>query len=260
MKTIHSVFTRRVAKNKAIVSFVSAMALLCGAASAQNLLINGDFESDYTGQPAIGENGFSTIVPGWQTTASNGEIEIWGDGFRSVESANGTDDFTDGGDYFGELNATEVSTLFQDVTFTESGLIDYIFLHRGRGYNDPSLITNPDRLDDVMTFSITDLGANGTYDVTDEVLFSLTVTSDNINDSGEYNGFVLYQGVDVAEAVAGSTYRFSYAAIETGSGSNTIGNFIDNAGFGITGVVPEPSSSLMVMFGAIIGLIGYRRR
>lgn len=248
-------------KNKVITSALSAMALLCGVASAQNLLINGDFESDYTGRPAIGGQQFSTNVPGWQTTASDGKIEIWGDGFRGVNSANGTTTATDGGDYFAEINATQVSTLFQDVTFTEGGLIDYTFLHRGRGYNDPSTVINPDRLNDVMTFSITDLGANGTYDATDTVLFSRTVTTDNINDSNEFNGFALYQGVDIATAIAGGTYRFSYEAVSTGSGLVASGNFIDNAGFGITGVaIPEPSSTLLVMIGSIAGLVGYRRR
>lgn len=64
-------------------------------------------------------------VPGWQTTASDGLIEIWSSGFLGVPSQEGNQ--------FVELNATQVSTLFQ--TFNLNGMggtVDWSVYHRGR--------------------------------------------------------------------------------------------------------------------------------
>ena len=244
-----------------VVSTISMISLLCGAASAQNLLINGGFEANNFG---IGRSTTTnqSNVTGWSTTSADSLIEVWGTGFRQVLAADGTSPATDGGDYFAEINARGNATLFQDVLFTESGLIDYTFLHRGRGSNDAGNETPLIRRDDTLLFFITDLGADLTSDADDLIIFSRQVTTDNIDDAGEFNGFVQYSGIDVATATAGNTYRFGYQSVSTGSGNAAIGNFIDSAGFGITGVgaVPEPSSSLMVMLGAMVGLVGYRRR
>ena len=233
--------------------------LLCGAASAQNLLINGGFEANNL---RLAE----ALPPTNQTLwleydgCRQALIEVWGSGFRQVLAADGTSPATDGGEFFAEINARGNATLFQDVLFTESGLIDYTFLHRGRGSNDAGDEDPLIRRDDTMLFFITDL--NDLNDDTDDVVvFSREVTTDNIDDAGEFNGFVQYSGIDVATATAGETFRFGYQSVSTGSGNAAIGNFIDSAGFGITGVVvPEPSSSLMVMIGAMVGLVGYRRR
>jgi len=66
-----------------------------------------------------------TNVPGWQTTATDGLIEIWTSGFNGVPSQEGNQ--------FVELNATQISTLFQ--TFNLNGLggtVDWSVYHRGR--------------------------------------------------------------------------------------------------------------------------------
>jgi hypothetical protein len=241
-------------------AFVSIAASSHGA----NLLVNGDFETDYTGIPEVPGQGFAQegVVPGWSTTASDDNIEIWGSGYRSIYAANGTTAQTDGGDYFAELNASKVSTLYQDIEITEVGLVDYTFLHRARGYNDPSKEETLERRYDVMTFTITNLGTDATYGTADDVVeYTRTVSTDNISDEGEYNGWVQYYGNDVFTSIAGNIYRFSYEAVSTGNDtlSNTVGNFIDTAAFGIN-VVPEPSSAALILGFASLAVIARRRR
>ena len=229
-----------------------------------NLLVNGGFETQTPVVPAGGNaNRGQANVPGWSTTAPNGAIEFWGDGFRGINTANGTvADVTDGESYFAEINATQAATLFQDVQITEVVSVDYRFLHRARGYNDPSDPVNfpLERRDDVMTFRITDLGADGISDASDNVLFERTVTTDNISDPGEFNGWVLYSGEDAITTVADNFYRFSYEAVSSGAGSSTRGNFIDNAAFGV-GVfaVPEPSSAVLSGLAGMMLLIRRKR-
>jgi len=86
-------------------------------------VINGGFEI-----PALPPAGFGlfndTQVPGWQTTASDGLFEYWGDGFLGVPSAEGNN--------FVELNANEVSTLYQDLPTVPGTTLQWSLEHRGR--------------------------------------------------------------------------------------------------------------------------------
>ncbi|NDB17700.1 MAG: hypothetical protein EB027_00170, partial [Actinobacteria bacterium] len=49
-------------------------------------------------------------VPGWSTTASDQQIELWSSGFNGVPAAEGGQ--------FAELNANMTSALYQDVATT----------------------------------------------------------------------------------------------------------------------------------------------
>lgn len=93
----------------------------CSGGSAPLALINGSFE-----EPEL--EGFAFIsqdeVPGWRTTASDGIIEIWPSGLEEIPSVSGRQ--------FVELNATEVSTLYQDVATEPGAAYLYRFFHRGR--------------------------------------------------------------------------------------------------------------------------------
>ncbi|NRS94155.1 thrombospondin type 3 repeat-containing protein, partial [Frigoriflavimonas asaccharolytica] len=66
-----------------------------------------------------------TATAGWKTTATDHVIEIWRSGFGGVPSAEG--------DQFAELNANQVSTLYQNFTLNgNAGTISWSVKHRGR--------------------------------------------------------------------------------------------------------------------------------
>ena len=77
------------------------------AHAQQRSIVNPSFE-DVSSVPGLG-NGFEitpdTNVPGWQST--DGEIEIWVDGFQNKASQDG--------DYFIELNPRRPIGLYQEV-------------------------------------------------------------------------------------------------------------------------------------------------
>lgn len=187
-----------------------------------NFLQNGGFESLKT-PPSTTPPGFNQLtnnVPFWNTTASDNKIEIWSTGYSS--SSNGpvytypvSDGFyPNGGTFFAELNATQISTLYQDVTASATGLISYSFLHRGRGRTDTMLLR-------VEAF----LGGKW-----------VSVYEQQYSTGPDQ--WVQYQGRDIGLVKAGTALRFSYVSI---SGSTTsIGNFLDNAAFGILEFPPDP--------------------
>lgn len=89
-----------------------------------NLLCNIDFDDAQVAtvsQVAIIDQ---SKVPCWKTTASDKMIEIWASGFYGVPSYSGNQ--------FAELNANEVSTLYQDFTASLGSTILLSFAHRGR--------------------------------------------------------------------------------------------------------------------------------
>ena len=68
------------------------------------------------------------VFPCWKTTASDGLIEIWGDGYGGVPAYSGK--------YFVELNANMVSTLYQDFQAVPGSTAWVSFAHRGRAGTD----------------------------------------------------------------------------------------------------------------------------
>lgn len=78
-----------------------------------------------------------TNVPGWFTTASDGQIEIWPvPNFTNVPAYSGNQ--------FVELNANEVSGLYQDYDSPEGMVFNYAFAHRGRlGTDTCQLLAGP---------------------------------------------------------------------------------------------------------------------
>ena len=89
----------------------------------QNALINGDFE-----EPDLGVFNYqfvnSSLVPGWNTTASDNQIEVWYDGFLGAPAYKGKQ--------FIELNANMSSALYQDMPTTPNTKLMWGFAHRGR--------------------------------------------------------------------------------------------------------------------------------
>ena len=89
----------------------------------QNALINGDFE-----EPDLGIFSYQFVnastVPGWNTTASDNQIEVWYDGFLGAPAYTGKQ--------FIELNANMSSALYQDMPTTPNTKLMWGFAHRGR--------------------------------------------------------------------------------------------------------------------------------
>ena len=182
---------------------------------AQNLIQNGGFEIQ---NPAVPVNPPSYRIfpvgglPGWSTTASDQKVEIWSSGFNSssggpVYTIPGPDGFfPNGGQYFAELNANVVSTLYQTVTFTKPGAISYSFWHRGRNGVD------------TMALQIQMLN-NGVWQ---QIYYQQISTGQT---------WTQYEGRDIAIVKPGSVLRFNFVSI---AGSTTsIGNFLDNVAFGL---------------------------
>ncbi|WP_396212035.1 beta strand repeat-containing protein, partial [Flavobacterium sp.] len=107
--------------------------------------VNGSFELPNITQPPHNVSTYILLNQnssgGWQTTATDGLIEYWRTGFFGVPAASGNQ--------FIELNANQVSTLYQTFCLNgSSGSVAWSVKHRGRGGIDvarvkmgPSLAT-----------------------------------------------------------------------------------------------------------------------
>ena len=156
-------------------------------------------------------NNFSNIqidasnVPGWNTTATDNRIEIWSSGFSGGSGA-GVQAYS--GNQFAELNATQVSDLYQDICTPCSRTIHWEFAHRGReGVDVANLEAGP-------------LG--GPYKV-------LKVATDGTT------GWGFYSGTYVVPAGQTKT-RLYFRAVSTFGGNTTIGNFLDAVVFIVSGI------------------------
>ncbi|BDZ49348.1 hypothetical protein GCM10025867_15890 [Frondihabitans sucicola] len=159
-------------------------------------LTNGGFE-----QPAIPDTSYRLLqdatVPGWQTTATDHQIELWSTGFNGTPSSAGRQ--------FAELNATQASTLFQDVPTTPGQTLGWSLDHRGRAGTDTMRVI---------------IGAPGG---------TLTQSGANLTDGNTAWG--THTGTYKVPA-GQTTTRFGFQAVSSAGGNATVGNFLDNISFG----------------------------
>ena len=164
----------------------------CAGTICLEPITNGGFEN-----PVIASTSFVQTnednVPGWNTTATDGLIEIWSTGFNGVPSSEGNQ--------FAELNAKRASALYQILCLTPGSEVQWSVQHRGRS------ATN-----DVATVRI---GGD---------LTSATV-QETMSDNNTSWGF--YSGAYTVPAGQTNTY-FIFDAVSSGSGNNAHGNFIDD--------------------------------
>ena len=158
-------------------------------------LVNGGFE-----EPLAATNRWTPFaekdVPGWETTATDGRIELWNGSFGRVSHADGNQ--------HAELNAYQVSTLFQDVPTIPGTIVDFQVFHRGRAGVDTA----------EMQFGPPDGPAN----------FTRTMIDGNTA-WGRYTGAYTIP--------AGQTLtRFAFASISAAGGNGAVGNFLDGVQFG----------------------------
>ena len=141
------------------------------------LLGNGSFET----APLVSPGSYSffdqTLVPSWNTSASDGQMEIWSNGFQGVPAYSCN--------HFLELNATMGTTVYQNFTAIPGSTVTITFAHRGRaGYPNQ------------MSVSLGAVGGLpttlGTYTASTTVwtLHSITYTFPNNGQTAYMIGFV----------------------------------------------------------------------
>ena len=162
---------------------------ICG-----NPFENGGFEFPViTGSTNVNQN---TPGVGWETTATDGQIELWRTGFNGVPAAEGSQ--------FAELNATQASTLYQ--TFCLNGMggtLTWSVKHRGRSGTDVAAVKF------------------GTTIANAQAAAATQTMSDGNTAWGSYSGvFNIPQG--------STSYVIAFQAISTATGDPTVGNFIDD--------------------------------
>ncbi|MFD7495527.1 hypothetical protein ACFV8T_24435 [Streptomyces sp. NPDC059832] len=161
-------------------------------------LANGSFEQPVvTGVEILPDSSQTQPkrVPGWLTTATDHMIELWRTGFNGVPAAEGAQ--------FAELNANQVSTLYQDLPTTPGTKLYWRLYHRGR------------QGDDTMAL---DIGAPGS--AVQQRRFT-----DGNTAWGHYTG--------TYTVPAGQTLtRFAFRSVSAAGGNQSIGNFLDGIFFG----------------------------
>ena len=160
-------------------------------------LANGGFEDPAISGVSIRDQ---STVPGWSTTAGDGAIEMW-------NSNTGTTAGT--GAQFVELNANQVSNLFQDLATVPGQLLRWELQHRGRDGVD------------VMRVA---LGGPGVPGVQQGPLIADGNT-----------GWGTYSGLYTVPA-GQTTTRFSFESISSVGGAS-YGNFLDSISLGTAACV-----------------------
>ena len=132
-----------------VLSLVPMSALAEGDPSSDpnrvdNAIVNGSFEKP--GQTKmLAPQLEAQTVPGWSTTATGHLIEFGVNiGTSSAPQLSGNDKRIPDGNQFAELNADEVSTLYQNVSTVDGHIYEWGLSHRGRAGTDTmALIIGP---------------------------------------------------------------------------------------------------------------------
>ncbi|MGY1653188.1 DUF7507 domain-containing protein [Geodermatophilus sp. SYSU D01119] len=160
-------------------------------------LANGGFE-----QPAIRANDLAFLhqdqVPGWTTTATDRQIELWR-GYQGVPAGSGAQ--------FAELNANQVSTLYQDVPTSPGQTLRWELQHRGRLGTDTMAVH---------------IAVPGTP------LSLVTRQGANLSDGRTWG---THSGVYTVPA-GQTTTRFAFQSVSAAGGNASVGNFLDSISFG----------------------------
>lgn len=131
-------------------------------------------------------------VPGWETTATDGKIEMWVSGFNGVPAQEGRQFF--------ELNANQVAALYQELCLEPGSTIHWSVWHRGRQGVDVAEV--------LIGSSI------------EEAVHQATM-SDGNTAWGYYSG-----SYDVP--LGQTTTFFVFNSVSAAGGNRSIGNFLDN--------------------------------
>ena len=159
--------------------------------SARTLPNNAGFEEGNILDSATYQVFDASLLPYWDTTASDNQVELWSTGFLGVPA--------DTGSQFAELNANVVASIYQDVETIPGTTLTWNIAHRGRDGTD------------VATVSI---GTTNNLSVVETM-------SDGTTAWGHYSGtYIVPEGQTVT--------RFSFDSVSASGGNPSIGNFIDS--------------------------------
>jgi hypothetical protein len=179
---------------------------------------------------------FLPSIPGWTTTEP--VFELWNSGFLDVPSFQGTQ--------FAELNAYTYGTYSQIVPAVTAGdQLGFHFAHRGR------------EGDEIMRFTLTDLGANGVLGGGDDTVLLSKDYTDGLT-WGYHDA-----SAESPLVALGNPVELTFQSIFTVGGDGK-GNFLDDVAFGsaadVAKDVPETGSTLeLLLIGcSLIGLAQFR--
>ncbi|WP_424536773.1 Ig-like domain-containing protein [Sphaerisporangium viridialbum] len=166
-------------------------------------LVNGSFETPpvATVDWSIPDASTNPGV-GWHTTATDNKLEFWRGGASGIPAADGQQ--------FAELNANQVSTLYQDLPTVPGTPMTWALHHRGRLGTD------------VMRVLIGAPGATVAQ-------VPAGASSPDISDGNTAWGY--YTGVYVVPP-GQTTTRFAFESVSAAGGTPTAGNFLDGVVFG----------------------------
>jgi uncharacterized repeat protein (TIGR01451 family)/LPXTG-motif cell wall-anchored protein len=173
-------------------------------------LTNSSFEQPAVRGPWLGPQ---SQVPGWSTTAGDGVIEVWGPG--NGHANGGVEVPAATGDQFAELNATQASTLYQDVATTPGQTLRWRISHRAR-----NVTGGVDK--DTMNVLIGTPAAQAPQNPDG------ASSPDIVDDDTAWGQWTGEYKVPAGQ----SSTRFAFKAVRTASGNATLGNFLDAIEFG----------------------------
>ncbi|MGL2965582.1 choice-of-anchor J domain-containing protein [Flavobacterium sp. XGLA_31] len=174
-----------------------------------NTFCNSDFETPAatgTTPNLVSE----TAVPCWDTTSSDGIIELWPTGFEGVTPYSGNN--------LVELNANTPGTLFQDFTVVPGTTISVSFAHRGRQGVD------------VVGVEVGPVG--GPY-----------VSLGNFSDGN--TAWALHTVNYTIPTGAGSNYSLRFVSVSSAGGSPSIGNLLDSISISTLGCPSQPTTGVV---------------
>ncbi|MFD1543499.1 DUF7507 domain-containing protein [Nonomuraea guangzhouensis] len=165
-------------------------------------LVNGGFEQPVVSRgtwawfPDVSQAGAPNHVPGWLTTATDHLIELW------ASPPNPANTPTKEGRQLAELNANQVSTLYQDHATAPGTKLYWRLSHRGRLGVDTMAL---------------DIGAPAAP-------VQQRVMSDGTGSWGTYSGAYIVPAGQ-------TTTRFAFRSVSAAGGNATFGNLLDDISF-----------------------------
>lgn len=234
-------------------------------------LQNGGFESpDCSNNTHVFnnlKNGTEGLI--WQTTASDGVIEIGNSSDKYFKHSDGALNTVYGttakeGNQFAELNANRAGALYQDVMTVPNSTLYWSLYHRARSKHIDGKETVTNTGPDTMYVLIMPTSYAQNNVTTQEQVNALVAKVLKDPDSYKNNGIQVTEITDDTAdwyyhtgnyAVPEGQYltRYFFAAGDTNTGNPTIGNFLDGVSFSTHVPAPTPDTGNLTISKVVAG-------